>query len=451
MIIAENIVAKYKNDSEGLAEYFLKIFFCNQEISFPINPFGILKKLGVSFVFRNLEKLEGVLIADGQNPDNVLIAINAKRNIQRQRFTCAHELCHLLKDGGRYDPWSCLVHSRNKTERYAENFAACLLMPRKAIVDQVNNIIKSKYLSGDDILRIAHSFGTSFQACLYRISSCMPSVLPYDYTEKYKNYRPARQRYLLGFSDALLYSQIIDSCEQLWSLPSNHYAAYAFKNRFVFNDARLEGVDVSLETAAEIVSDIRVNNSQLCHGYIQFTEIAGHSALYDAVFKEANSDSPMTIYAILSFNRILFSYEPYPEFGGRTRNQNTIVIGGGFETVDYSEITGKIIELDKKVRELDSIKNTLSKSDILYRILDIHHELTVIHPFSDGNGRTARAFMNFQLIRYGFPPVYIELSDKKEYLDALADADLRGNVDKLFDIVSKKIVKSHADFYSIND
>ena len=100
---------------------------------------------------------------------------------------------------------------------------------------------------------------------------------------------------------------------------------------------------------------------------------------------------------------------------------------------------------------MDSIENTLSKSDILYRILKIHHELTVIHPFNDGNGRTARAFMNFQLIRYGFPPVYIELSDKTEYLNALNDADLTDNVDKLFGIVSRKIVKSHADFYSVND
>ena len=73
------IVAECKNDPEGLAEYFLDFFFSDQDISFPINPFGILEKLGVSFVLRNLEKLEGVLIADGQTPDSVLIAINAKR------------------------------------------------------------------------------------------------------------------------------------------------------------------------------------------------------------------------------------------------------------------------------------------------------------------------------------------------------------------------------------
>ena len=96
-------------------------------------------------------------------------------------------------------------------------------------------------------------------------------------------------------------------------------------------------------------------------------------------------------------------------------------------------------------------RNSLSRSDVLYQILEIHHELTVIHPFCDGNGRTARAFMNFQLIRYGFPPVYIDLDDKAEYLNALADADSAGNVDKLFGIISRMVIKSHADFYSIND
>ena len=451
MIVDEDIVAKYNNDPEGLAGYFIDSFFKYQDISFPINPFGTLEKLGVSFVLRNLENLEGVLIADGKTPDSVLIAINAKRNIQRQRYTCAHEICHLLKDVGRYDPWSCFADSKKEIERYAENFAACFLMPRKAVVAQVNKIITSKYLSGDDILKISHFFGTSFQACLYRISSCVPRALPPNYAEKYKDYKPVKQRQKLGLADSLLYSQFINSCAQLWPFPANQYASNAFKNKFVFNDARLEGIDVSLEAAAEIVTDIRVNNSQICRGYTPFSEIAGHSALYDTVFEEARNNSQMDIYKILTFNRILFSYALHPEFGGRTRRQNTIVLGGGFETVDYHEISSRLIDLDKKVRDLDLNRNSLSRTDVLYQILEIHHELTVIHPFCDGNGRTARAFMNFQLIRYGFPPVYIDLDDKAEYLNALADADSAGNVDKLFGIISRMVIKSHADFYSIND
>jgi Fic family protein len=48
-------------------------------------------------------------------------------------------------------------------------------------------------------------------------------------------------------------------------------------------------------------------------------------------------------------------------------------------------------------------------------IIRTHHKLTLIHAFSDGNGRTARAFMNVQLVRAGLPPIYIKVEDRSEY------------------------------------
>jgi cell filamentation protein, protein adenylyltransferase len=50
---------------------------------------------------------------------------------------------------------------------------------------------------------------------------------------------------------------------------------------------------------------------------------------------------------------------------------------------------------------------------------EAHFQLTAIHPFSDGNGRTARLLMNLMLIRGGYPPVAIRPEDRKPYLDAL--------------------------------
>jgi Fic family protein len=42
-----------------------------------------------------------------------------------------------------------------------------------------------------------------------------------------------------------------------------------------------------------------------------------------------------------------------------------------------------------------------------------------IHPFSDGNGRTARLLMNLLLLRAGYPPVVIGPEHRPDYLDAL--------------------------------
>jgi Fic family protein len=48
-----------------------------------------------------------------------------------------------------------------------------------------------------------------------------------------------------------------------------------------------------------------------------------------------------------------------------------------------------------------------------------HRRLVDIHPFNDGNGRTARLLMNLVLIRGGYPPVAVRPEDRLEYIRSL--------------------------------
>jgi Fic family protein len=57
-----------------------------------------------------------------------------------------------------------------------------------------------------------------------------------------------------------------------------------------------------------------------------------------------------------------------------------------------------------------------------------HFKLTAIHPFSDGNGRTARLLMNLLLIRNGYPPITIRPEDRKVYLDSFEQGSLTENL-----------------------
>jgi Fic family protein len=51
-----------------------------------------------------------------------------------------------------------------------------------------------------------------------------------------------------------------------------------------------------------------------------------------------------------------------------------------------------------------------------------HRRLVDIHPFNDGNGRTARLLMNLVLIRGGYPPVAVRPEDRLAYIRALQQA-----------------------------
>ncbi len=61
-----------------------------------------------------------------------------------------------------------------------------------------------------------------------------------------------------------------------------------------------------------------------------------------------------------------------------------------------------------------------------------HRRLVDIHPFNDGNGRTARLLMNLLLIRGGYPPVAVRPEDRLAYVQALQTAP-SGQGDDAFD------------------
>jgi Fic family protein len=59
---------------------------------------------------------------------------------------------------------------------------------------------------------------------------------------------------------------------------------------------------------------------------------------------------------------------------------------------------------------------------------EAHFRLTAIHPFTDGNGRTARLLMNLLLIRSSYVPIAIGPEHRAEYLDALQHASLQDDL-----------------------
>ena len=442
------ITNKYRNDAQGLAKYFSEQYFKEHEKRFPINPFQVLKDLGIHFVFRNFDKMEGLFMPATDDMPIDLVALNAKRPITRQRFSAAHELCHYLKDTDIQSSFMCAIASNEYIEKYAEAFASAFLMPEDEMLNQIDAMnIGEAGLDFDDILILAEHFGTSFRACYYRVRSLFPYLISYYTGKELDKYKPDKRRNELDLNYMNLYADLFDAWDDIYSEHALDYARQVFKNCYVYNDARLEGVNTTYEAASEIIEDLQ-NSRQLSsyctESYDGFCNVAGHAVMYDYIFEQANKPS-ISIYQLSTLNKKLFSCCPNPEYGGATRQDNVLVLGAKFETLDWRDVMPALIALNNDVDALEKSHSEMSRSDIVKKVMDIHHRITVIHPFPDGNGRTSRGFMTEMFVRYGIPPFYIDVERKEEYYQALEIADKEKNFDKLYEYTFKSIIRAHVE------
>ena len=63
-----------------------------------------------------------------------------------------------------------------------------------------------------------------------------------------------------------------------------------------------------------------------------------------------------------------------------------------------------------------------------------------IHPFKDGNGRTARLLMNLILMQNGFPPLLFNPQDRKLYLDQIIVSCEEKHPEQLINFVAKMVL-----------
>ena len=73
---------------------------------------------------------------------------------------------------------------------------------------------------------------------------------------------------------------------------------------------------------------------------------------------------------------------------------------------------------------------------------EAHYRLVTIHPFIDGNGRSARLLMNMILLMSGYPAAIIRKGDRLAYIGSLEKAQLGGSKNDYFKIIAKAVDRS---------
>ncbi len=222
-----------------------------------------------------------------------------------------------------------------------------------------------------------------------------------------------------------------------------------FRLDWNYHSNHLEGNSLTYgETKALILFGITAQGKPLK----DTLEITGHNEAINWVLEMVSGDRPLTENFIRELHSLLLK-DSYKE----SKNEKGEIIprkisAGKYKTTPnhVQTRTGEIFyfaspeETPAKMHDLLTWYNEKivdTNSNPLLIAAEFHYKFILIHPFDDGNGRTARILMNFILMKFGYPPVIIKTEDKANYFAALQMADA-GNIEVFINYIAQNLNRS---------
>lgn len=175
---------------------------------------------------------------------------------------------------------------------------------------------------------------------------------------------------------------------------------------FTYNSNAIEGNTLTLQETAMVLEGITIDQKPLK----DHLEAVGHKDAFLYVQDIVSKKIPLTEFVIKNIHSLVLMNKP--EDKGVYRRVPVRIMGAFTEPVQPYMIEPKITEL---LAENEKRKATMN---IIERVARFHLEFESIHPFIDGNGRTGRLLMNFELMQNGYPPINVKFSDRKRYYEA---------------------------------
>ncbi|EQD37984.1 filamentation induced by cAMP protein Fic [mine drainage metagenome] len=202
-----------------------------------------------------------------------------------------------------------------------------------------------------------------------------------------------------------------------------------FLVRFTYNTNAIEGNKLTLRQTALVLAD----------------RIAPEGARSDDVIEALNSEDAWNFIKLYkgAFNKAFLLKVQYLitkntscRIQGNYRDGEVRIMGSEWVLPQYAEVPHL---LDKLFHTYSKQKRAMHPVEIASLV---HCKIAQIHPFTDGNGRTARLIMNWVLLRNLFPPVIIEVKNKERYYTAIEAAD-RSETALFADFVAQQLLEQY--------
>jgi len=235
--------------------------------------------------------------------------------------------------------------------------------------------------------------------------------------------------------DNELYERILEKKKKLVSLkPLNKEQLRLIREQieveYIYNSTSIEGNTLSLnETRLILERGITISGKSLR----EHLDIINQKEAIFWIEEFIKKKSRIKESDIIELHRlVLKGISNY--WAGKYKTSQNRILGSKLKTTPAYKVGSEMSSLAYSV-ENNKEFNTIELAAY------IHHELVKIHPFVDGNGRTARLLMNLILMREGYPPIVIMNRERKKYFDALEKAHF-GNHKEFFDFIGRCVERS---------
>ncbi|MCC7245186.1 MAG: Fic family protein [Saprospiraceae bacterium] len=220
---------------------------------------------------------------------------------------------------------------------------------------------------------------------------------------------------------------------------------------WTYNSNGIEGNSLTLqETKLVILDGMTVKGKSLREHF----EAINHQDAILFIEKLAQTNTPLKTTDILDVHALVLQ-KIEREFAGRFRNAGVRIAGANFTPPNALKIDALTDDLLDWLCTAGRMLNPVIQAAVF------HPRFVWIHPFFDGNGRTARLLSNLILLKTGYPPAIILKNDRKKYYDALNRANT-GQYDKLLllfmqaterslDIYISNLTNTYDDYSPLSD
>lgn len=207
-----------------------------------------------------------------------------------------------------------------------------------------------------------------------------------------------------------------------------------YKIDTTWSSSALEGNSYTIsETKVMLEDGITVAGKPLKHTL----EICGHADAYDYMFSLVGN-ARLTITDICKIHQQLMQKE-IGVAAGQYKTDENLITGSDYTTIAVKQV-------DQEMERLGTwMEKQQGQMHPVQFAAEVHRALVYIHPFSDGNGRTARLAMNAILIQNGYLPCVISPVIRLDYINAL-EAGRNGNKNEFVRFIAEAETETEKDF-----